>query len=56
MYLSLDNLAAWQNRGLRVGSWTLDDAESLRYWCEAGADYITSNDPRLAVEIIEGIG
>ena len=56
VYLSLDNLAAWQNRGLRVGSWTLDDAEALRYWCEAGADYITSNDPRLAVEIVEGIG
>lgn len=53
MYLTPADLVDWQNRGLRVGAWTLNDAETARDWIEAGLDYVTTDDPAMVVGIVE---
>ncbi len=50
--LTLTNLQAWQQRGLKVGVWTVDDAAGIHNWLGMGVDYITSNYPRLVTEAI----
>jgi glycerophosphoryl diester phosphodiesterase len=40
--------------GLRVGTWTVDDAETLRMLLERGFDAVASNDPAMALEVLGG--
>ena len=50
--LNRANLLKWQNRGLLVGVWTVDDASSIRKWMDMGVDYLTSNYPRRVTEAL----
>ena len=52
-HLTRDDVLRWQNQGYLVGTWTVNDAEQLREWAEIGVDYITTDDPRMAVGIID---
>jgi glycerophosphoryl diester phosphodiesterase len=40
-------------RGVRVGAWNADDAETVRWLLEWGVDAIATNDPALAVSVRE---
>lgn len=51
-YLTEDNLIAWQDAGLKVGVWTVNDESALRSWLTLGVDYITTNYPKLVTEIL----
>ena len=46
-YLTRANLVKWQNQGLRVGVWTINDADAIRKWLDMGVDFLTSNYPKL---------
>jgi glycerophosphoryl diester phosphodiesterase len=37
---------------VRVGTWTVDDADGVRRFVEMGVDAIASNDPRMALEAL----
>ena len=50
--LTLTNLQTWQQSGLLVGVWTVDDAAAIKNWLGMGVDYITSNYPRLVTEAL----
>lgn len=52
--LTLDNLQKWQQSGLRVGVWLVNDAASIRSWWKLGADYIGSDYPKLVTEVLSG--
>ena len=52
MYLTRDNLLAWQNRGLRVGVWTVNEEESLRMLLDMGVDYVTTDQPAMAAGLL----
>lgn len=51
-YLTKANLIAWQNKGLLVGVWTVDDAKSIAKWLDMGVDYLTSNYPKLTAKAL----
>lgn len=51
-YLTADSLKGWQNSGLKVGVWTVNDAEAIRNWLALGVDYITSDYPARVTEIL----
>lgn len=51
-YLTVSNMLAWQNSGLRVGVWTIDDKSTIQYWVSQGVDYLTSNYPKLTTEVL----
>lgn len=51
-YLTPANLFAWQDAGYKVGVWTVNDANAIKYWLELGVDYITSDAPRLVAEAL----
>ena len=51
--LTLENLRAWQARGLLVGVWTIDDRRDVDWWLAQGVDYMTSNYPRLVTASLE---
>ena len=51
-YLTGANLLKWQNSGLLVGVWTVDDASEIRRWMDMGVDYLTSNYPRRVSEAL----
>ena len=51
-YLTAANLLRWQNSGLLVGVWTVDDASEIRRWMDMGVDYLTSNYPRRVSEAL----
>ncbi|HEX6331027.1 MAG TPA: glycerophosphodiester phosphodiesterase [Actinomycetota bacterium] len=40
--------------GLRVGTWTVDEAEQVRRFLEWGVDAIASNDPETALGVLAG--
>lgn len=52
-YLTKANLKKWQNRGLLVGSWTLDEPGDIDRWLSLDVDLITSNYPRRVTEAME---
>ena len=52
-YLTKANLNKWQNRGLLVGSWTLDEPGDIDRWLSLDVDLITSNYPRRVTEAME---
>ena len=45
-------IAAAHNAGLRIASWTVDDAAEIYALAAAGIDAIISNDPRATLEIV----
>ena len=49
-YLTKANLIAWQNKGVKVGVWTVNDADAIAKWLDMGVDYLTSNYPKLTSE------
>ena len=52
-YLTKANLKKWQNRGLLVGSWTLDEPGDIDRWLSLDVDLITSNYPRRVTAAME---
>ncbi|MBR1822344.1 MAG: Ig-like domain-containing protein, partial [Clostridia bacterium] len=52
-YLTPENLFAWQDAGLKVGVWTVNDAEGIKKWLSLGVDYITSDYSRLVTEALQ---
>lgn len=51
--LTRDNLIRWQNQGLLVGVWTVNDATQMSELLDMGVDYLTSDDPRLAAALAD---
>jgi len=39
--------------GLRLGTWTVDDPETLRMLLDRGFDAVATNDPRMALAVLE---
>ncbi len=52
-YLTAENLVAWQDAGLRVGVWTVNDPAAIKNWLEMGVDYITSDYPERVTEALK---
>ncbi len=52
-YLTPENLFDWQDAGLKVGVWTVNDAGAIRNWLALGVDYITSDYPKLVTETLQ---
>jgi glycerophosphoryl diester phosphodiesterase len=38
--------------GLRLGTWTVDDPETVRMLLDRGFDAVASNDPRMALAVL----
>ncbi len=52
-YLTVENLAAWQDAGLKVGVWTVNDPAAIKDWLSLGVDYITSDYPERVTEALK---
>ena len=51
-YLTSANLYDWQDAGLKVGVWTVNDAVAMTNWLAMGVDYITSDYPEQVTALL----
>ena len=52
-YLVSENLFTWQDAGVKVGVWTVNDPSEIKEWLAMGVDYITSDYPALVTEALK---
>ncbi len=52
-YLTAESLRAWQDAGLKVGVWTVNDPAAIKNWLDMGVDYITSDYPERVTEALK---
>jgi glycerophosphoryl diester phosphodiesterase len=51
---SPDDIAGAQKQGVRVNVWTVDEREDIARLAAAGVDGIITNDPDVALEVLQG--
>ena len=51
-FLTSANLYDWQDAGLKVGVWTVNDVVAMTNWLAMGVDYITSDYPEQVTALL----